>query len=174
MNANGSLTLTPIAVDGRQLLSEPCNGDNAVYTRYNQTELMKVSRTQMRTQGNPCPHLMSAGVRTAQDAECSMKDNPALASPRNPKQRSRTNREGFLSNTPSALTLTTTSRASTSTSSTARPCSPCTKSTTRRKCCPPPRSTQSPAPPHPRPQRLSPRRSAMRSEVPSRQGGKCR
>jgi hypothetical protein len=41
-NANGSLSLTPIAVDGRQLMSEPCNGKTGIYTRYNQTELFKV------------------------------------------------------------------------------------------------------------------------------------
>ncbi|KAF1818878.1 ROT1-like protein [Dissoconium aciculare CBS 342.82] len=40
-NANGSLSLTPIAVDGRQLMSEPCNGKTGIYTRYNQTELFK-------------------------------------------------------------------------------------------------------------------------------------
>ncbi|KAF4556411.1 ROT1-like protein [Elsinoe fawcettii] len=40
-NSNGSLTLTPIAVDGRQLMSTPCNYDNGIYTRYNQTELFK-------------------------------------------------------------------------------------------------------------------------------------
>ncbi|GAB7355914.1 hypothetical protein MBLNU459_g6558t1 [Dothideomycetes sp. NU459] len=38
---NGSLYLTPFAVDGRQLLSEPCTYDKAIYTRYNQSELMK-------------------------------------------------------------------------------------------------------------------------------------
>ncbi|VEU20741.1 DEKNAAC101627 [Brettanomyces naardenensis] len=39
VNGTGSLTLTPIAVDGRQLLSQPCQ-DNGVstYSRYNQTE----------------------------------------------------------------------------------------------------------------------------------------
>ncbi|KAK5138201.1 hypothetical protein LTR08_004896 [Meristemomyces frigidus] len=37
-NTNGSLTLTPIAVDGRQLLSSPCDYDKSVYTRYNQSE----------------------------------------------------------------------------------------------------------------------------------------
>lgn len=42
-NADGTLTLTPLAVDGRQLLSEPCNGKNAVYTRYNQSEEFEVS-----------------------------------------------------------------------------------------------------------------------------------
>lgn len=42
MNPNGSLSLTPIAVDGRQLLSSPCDGSNSVYTRYNQTELFQV------------------------------------------------------------------------------------------------------------------------------------
>jgi hypothetical protein len=45
-NADGSLDLTPFAVDGRQLLSDPCGGtDNkglATYTRYNQSETMKV------------------------------------------------------------------------------------------------------------------------------------
>jgi len=43
MNANGSLSLTPIKVDGRQLLSSPCQFENGVYTRYNQTELFEVS-----------------------------------------------------------------------------------------------------------------------------------
>jgi hypothetical protein len=47
-NANGSLTLTPIAVDGRQLMSEPCNGKTGVYTRYNQTELFKVGHRALR------------------------------------------------------------------------------------------------------------------------------
>jgi len=42
-NTDGSLTLNPIAVDGRQLLSTPCDYDNSIYTRYNQTETMKVS-----------------------------------------------------------------------------------------------------------------------------------
>lgn len=42
MNANNSLTLTPIAVDGRQLLSTPCDYSKGIYTRYNQTELLKV------------------------------------------------------------------------------------------------------------------------------------
>jgi hypothetical protein len=42
-NADGSLKLTPIAVDGRQLMSTPCNGKNAIYTRYNQSETMQVS-----------------------------------------------------------------------------------------------------------------------------------
>lgn len=40
--ANGSLILTPIAVDGRQLLSEPCRKGVGSYTRYNQTEHFKV------------------------------------------------------------------------------------------------------------------------------------
>ncbi|RKF56476.1 Protein rot1 [Erysiphe neolycopersici] len=39
-NLDGSLTLMPFAVDGRQLLSDPCT-KHAVYTRYNQTETMK-------------------------------------------------------------------------------------------------------------------------------------
>ncbi|KZF25413.1 hypothetical protein L228DRAFT_244248 [Xylona heveae TC161] len=38
---NGSLILTPIAVDGRQLLSDPCNSGYSTYIRYNQTELFK-------------------------------------------------------------------------------------------------------------------------------------
>jgi len=41
LNANGSLSLTPFASDGRQLMSEPCNGKTGVYTRYNQSEYMK-------------------------------------------------------------------------------------------------------------------------------------
>ena len=40
-NSNGSLTLTPIAVDGRQLLSDPCTYSASVYTRYHQPELFK-------------------------------------------------------------------------------------------------------------------------------------
>lgn len=36
------MTLTPFKIDGRQLLSEPCNdGGVSVYTRYNQTEVFK-------------------------------------------------------------------------------------------------------------------------------------
>jgi hypothetical protein len=38
---NGSLTLVPIAVDGRQLYSDPCTYKNAVYTRYNTSEMFK-------------------------------------------------------------------------------------------------------------------------------------
>ena len=40
-NANGSLTLSPFEVDGRQLLSTPCQYENALYTRYHQVELLK-------------------------------------------------------------------------------------------------------------------------------------
>ncbi|ODV94469.1 hypothetical protein PACTADRAFT_51302, partial [Pachysolen tannophilus NRRL Y-2460] len=37
--SNGSLTLTPFEVDGRQLLSEPCEDSGvSTYSRYNQTE----------------------------------------------------------------------------------------------------------------------------------------
>ncbi|ELR07532.1 Reversal of tor2 lethality [Pseudogymnoascus destructans] len=40
-NANGSLSLNPIAVDGRQQLSDPCkNSKNSEYSRYHQPELM--------------------------------------------------------------------------------------------------------------------------------------
>ncbi|RMZ03040.1 hypothetical protein D0860_06964 [Hortaea werneckii] len=38
MNTTGGLQLTPIAVDGRQLMSSPCDYDDGVYTRYNQSE----------------------------------------------------------------------------------------------------------------------------------------
>lgn len=38
---NGSILLNPISVDGRQLLSSPCTYDTAVYTRYDQPELIK-------------------------------------------------------------------------------------------------------------------------------------
>src|SRR5271167_591766 len=37
-NADGSLILTPFAVDGRQLTSDPCTSSNSIYERYNQTE----------------------------------------------------------------------------------------------------------------------------------------
>jgi hypothetical protein len=46
---NGSLVLSPFAVDGRQLVSDPCKSDKAQYLRYNQTELFKV--------GDSSPHL---------------------------------------------------------------------------------------------------------------------
>lgn len=49
MNANGSLSLTPIAVDGRQLLSKPCDYDKGIYTRYNQSELFKVRSRKYRS-----------------------------------------------------------------------------------------------------------------------------
>lgn len=39
---NGTIILKPIAVDGRQLLSEPCRKDSGYYTRYNTTEQFKV------------------------------------------------------------------------------------------------------------------------------------
>ncbi|KAJ5466659.1 Protein r.t1.c1 [Penicillium diatomitis] len=45
--ANGSLILTPIAVDGRQLLSEPCKKDTSTYIRYNNTELVKAFAVQV-------------------------------------------------------------------------------------------------------------------------------
>uniref|UniRef100_A0A060T5E9 Protein ROT1 n=1 Tax=Blastobotrys adeninivorans TaxID=409370 RepID=A0A060T5E9_BLAAD len=39
--SNGSLVLNPFIVDGRQLLSEPCQSSTSTYTRYNQTEFFK-------------------------------------------------------------------------------------------------------------------------------------
>ncbi|KAI3404642.2 ROT1 [Candida oxycetoniae] len=42
--ANGSVVLTPIAVDGRQLLSDPCNQEDpntSTYTRYVQATMFK-------------------------------------------------------------------------------------------------------------------------------------
>lgn len=42
-HANGSLTLVPIAVDGRQLYSDPCTYKNSIYTRYNTSEMFKVN-----------------------------------------------------------------------------------------------------------------------------------
>lgn len=42
--SNGSLVLKPIAVDGRQLLSDPCGGDsatNSIYSRYVQSTWFK-------------------------------------------------------------------------------------------------------------------------------------
>lgn len=41
-NADGSLKLSPIKVDGRQLYSDPCSFENAIYTRYNASETFKV------------------------------------------------------------------------------------------------------------------------------------
>lgn len=55
--SNGSVVLTPIAVDGRQLLSDPCsisgvgdkktNGKNSVYTRYVQPTFFKKFQVQV-------------------------------------------------------------------------------------------------------------------------------
>lgn len=39
---NASLILTPFGVDGRQLLSDPCNSASSTYTRYLQKEIFKV------------------------------------------------------------------------------------------------------------------------------------
>ncbi|KAL8723329.1 MAG: hypothetical protein Q9225_000381 [Loekoesia sp. 1 TL-2023] len=39
--SNGSLILNPFAVDGRQLMSDPCAYSNSVYTRYHQQEIFK-------------------------------------------------------------------------------------------------------------------------------------
>jgi hypothetical protein len=42
-NEDLSLSLEPFSVDGRQLLSDPCTStENALYTRYNQSEKMAV------------------------------------------------------------------------------------------------------------------------------------
>lgn len=38
---NTSLILTPFAVDGRQLLSDPCSSDKSSYIRYSQSETIK-------------------------------------------------------------------------------------------------------------------------------------
>ncbi|KAF2877360.1 chaperone for protein-folding within the ER, fungal-domain-containing protein [Massariosphaeria phaeospora] len=46
-NANGSLTLAPIAVDGRQLYSDPCSYKSAVFTRYNASEILKQYAVEM-------------------------------------------------------------------------------------------------------------------------------
>lgn len=42
---DGSLHLKPFAVDGRQLVSDPCESSNGQYTRYNQTEKYTVGRS---------------------------------------------------------------------------------------------------------------------------------
>lgn len=42
VDSGGVLRLTPIEVDGRQLLSDPCAADKGIYTRYNQTETFNV------------------------------------------------------------------------------------------------------------------------------------
>ncbi|MCJ1370687.1 Reversal of tor2 lethality [Loxospora ochrophaea] len=41
IGSNGSLTLNPYSVDGRQLLSQPCEFQNSILTRYNQTEFFQ-------------------------------------------------------------------------------------------------------------------------------------
>ena len=39
--SNGSLVLTPLAIDGRQLMSDPCNSKSSAYSRYNHSELFQ-------------------------------------------------------------------------------------------------------------------------------------
>lgn len=41
-NADGSLTLSPFSVDGRELISAPCSGSTSTYLRYDQAETMEV------------------------------------------------------------------------------------------------------------------------------------
>lgn len=41
-NPDGSLTLTPFGVDGRQLISNPCASKTSTYSRFTQVETMKV------------------------------------------------------------------------------------------------------------------------------------
>jgi hypothetical protein len=41
-NSDGSLSMTPFSVDGRQLQSDPCSGSTSTYTRYNQSETFEV------------------------------------------------------------------------------------------------------------------------------------
>jgi hypothetical protein len=40
-NADGSLSMSPFSVDGRQLQSDPCSSSTSTYTRYNQSETMQ-------------------------------------------------------------------------------------------------------------------------------------
>lgn len=61
---NGSLILSPIAVDGRQLLSNPCSYENAIFTRYNQTELFLV-----RSISTPEPSTSPRSARLAWRAD---------------------------------------------------------------------------------------------------------
>ncbi|KAF8541345.1 chaperone for protein-folding within the ER, fungal-domain-containing protein [Trichophaea hybrida] len=39
--SNGTIVLTPIKIDGRQIYSDPCQYKMSIYTRYNQTETYK-------------------------------------------------------------------------------------------------------------------------------------
>ncbi|TGO08100.1 hypothetical protein BTUL_0226g00110 [Botrytis tulipae] len=41
LNSDGSLSLSPFSVDGRQLESAPCTAGTATYTRYNQSETLQ-------------------------------------------------------------------------------------------------------------------------------------
>jgi hypothetical protein len=40
-NADGSLTLSPFSVDGRELISDPCSSSTSSYLRYDQSETME-------------------------------------------------------------------------------------------------------------------------------------
>ena len=46
---DGSLKLTPIKVDGRQMYSDPCSYKNSVYTRYNSSETFQVQCSHVLT-----------------------------------------------------------------------------------------------------------------------------
>ena len=50
VDADGSIDLEPISVDGRQLMSDPCLYENSILTRYNQPEKFKVG---MAVAGKP-------------------------------------------------------------------------------------------------------------------------
>lgn len=72
MDANGSLILQPIAVDGRQLLSEPCTYSNGIYTRYNQSELFLVC------ENSPFPNLKMVVATAAAAAKLMFRVSTAI------------------------------------------------------------------------------------------------
>ncbi|KAF1926450.1 uncharacterized protein M421DRAFT_422778 [Didymella exigua CBS 183.55] len=55
---DGSLELSPIKVDGRQMYSDPCAYKTSVYTRYNATE-----QFQVRSISHPIPCSSVCGLR---------------------------------------------------------------------------------------------------------------
>lgn len=81
--SNGSVVLTPFAVDGRQLLSEPCASDASVYTRYNQTETFEVLTIHC-TLLDPTPFTLTLALASSFCQVLTVIPATALRSPRRP------------------------------------------------------------------------------------------
>lgn len=52
VESNGSLVLTPFAVDGRQMITSPCKDKDAAYFRFNRTEIFQVCLRLLQPRGH--------------------------------------------------------------------------------------------------------------------------